>query len=234
VKINSKIKTIQIFNQGGKMILEVSRGFSFPIKYIKGKPVSNVLMLKGRGFPELKPGTVIDVVINTRAGEKIKYFCEVGFSAKNQLNITLNPQRAKQLEERRRFFKIKTAINCRIVDLTRGSETVSLNPKLYGKIYDINLGGIFVVIQTEEKFHEGDILSFSTILADKKLEAAVKVLRSNVSKDGDTVGYGCSFFDIDNHQEAMISSYINYIQIEERRNELFINKMEKEINEEII
>jgi c-di-GMP-binding flagellar brake protein YcgR len=230
MKGKKSIKNIQIFNQRNEMILECVKNFSFPVKFVNNQPVDNILMIKGRNLPELHRGAIVDVVVNTKSGDRIKYFCQADFSSAHQLNITLSPERAKQLEERRRYFKIKTAINCRIVDLTREGAVISYNPNLYGKIYDINLGGVFINIETQEQYKENDIISFTAILNDAKFEASVRVLRSRFDSDGELTGYGCEFAAIDNHQEAAVSSYINYLQIEERRGELEREKIEKEIN----
>jgi c-di-GMP-binding flagellar brake protein YcgR len=190
-------------------------------------------MIKDKHLPELHRGAIVDVVINTKAGDRIKYFCQVDFSSANQLNITLSPERAKQLEERRRFYKIKTAINCRVSELTRDGSVEHYNPNLYGKIYDINLGGVFIAVETAERYKNGDILSFSAILNESKLEASAKVLRVKTTQEGQLEGYGCSFTTVDNHMEAMVSAYVNYLQIEERRMELEREKLAKEIEEQI-
>lgn len=227
------IRNIQIFNQNNEMILECTKNYSFPVKYVSGKPVDNVLMVKDRNLPELHRGAVVDVVINTKAGDRVKYFCQVDFSSSNQLNITLSPERARQLEERRRYYKIKTAINCRVSELSRDGSLHHYNPNLYGKIYDINLGGVFLFVETQERYKEGDILSFNAILNESKLENSAKVLRVRTNKDGELQGYGCAFTSVDNQQEAMISAYVNYLQIEERRMELEREKLAKEIEEQV-
>jgi c-di-GMP-binding flagellar brake protein YcgR len=232
MKASKNIKSIQIFNQNNDLIYECTKHFSFPVKYVDNKPVDNVLMIKDKNLPELHRGAIVDVIINTRSGDRVKYFCQVDFSSNNQLNITLSPERARNLEERRRFFKIKTAINCRVVDLTRDGSTVTYKPHLYGKIYDINLGGVLIKAETAEAYKSGDILTFTTILGNNKLEASAKILRINTAKDGEISGYGCAFVSVDNAQEAMISSYVNYLQIEERRLELEREKLAKEIEEE--
>jgi len=235
VKMKGKkgIKSIQIFNQSNEMILECTKHFSFPVKFVNNKPVDNVLMIKDKHLPEFHRGAVVDVVINTKSGDRIKYFCQVDFSSANQLNITLSPERAKQLEERRRYYKIKTAINCRVSELTRDGSLQHYNPNLYGKIYDINLGGVFIMVESEEQFKNGDILSFSAILNENKFEASAKVLRVRTNNDGELEGYGCAFTTVDNHQEAMVSAYVNYLQIEERRMELEREKLAKEIEEQV-
>jgi len=230
VQATDRIKNIQIFNQNNEMILEVKKNYSFPVKYEKGRAVDNILMIKGKKLPELSRGAVVDVIINTKSGDRVKYFCQVSLSTGFQINLTLNVERARQLEERRRYHKIKTAINCRIVDVTRGGELTVFNPNLYGKIYDINLGGIFVSIDTNDVYKKGDMISFTVVLAEKRLEASANVLRVQTDDNDEVVGYGCAFAALPEYQEEMISSYINYIQMEERRIELEKEKIEKEVS----
>jgi c-di-GMP-binding flagellar brake protein YcgR len=142
--------------------------------------------------------------------------------------LAISAERAKQLKDHRRFYRIKTAINCRIADLTRGEAVFVYNPNLYGKIYDINIGGVFIFIETEEKYQKDDLLSFTTILNNRRLEASARVIRSQNSDHGELVGYSCSFAAITSHQEELISSYINYLQLEERRVELELEKLTKD------
>jgi len=226
--LNEKIKTIQIFNQNNEMILECSKGFSFLTRTVNRKQVDDVLMIRGKNIPQIASGEAADVVITTRGGDRIKYFCTVGICTSRQLRVILNIEKAKKLENQRRYYRIKTAINCRIADVTRGESVTPYNPNLYGKIYDINIGGVFIAVETDEKYRENDLISFTTILNSNRLEATAKVLRIQVTDEGEVVGYRCCFIAMSSHQEDMISSYINYLQLEERRIELEIEKMKKD------
>jgi c-di-GMP-binding flagellar brake protein YcgR len=187
------------------------------VKYIDDRPIDDILMIKGNGFPVLPKNTPVAVVIATNAGDRIKYDCRVDFSSNFQMNITLNSDKGKELEDKRRYYKIKTEINCRISDLTRGDEVTAYSPNLYGKIQDINIGGIFFTAEGDVEYSAGDVIGFTTVLGDNRLETAVKVLRVQRAPEGGIKGYGCSFVHIASYQEEMISSYINYLQIEERR-----------------
>jgi c-di-GMP-binding flagellar brake protein YcgR len=226
----TQISTIQVFNQTNTMILEVKKGFDFPVRIIDGKPVDNVLVIKGRHFPELHRGAIVDIVINTKSGNRIKYYCLVDFSSHNQLVLILSTQRAQELADKRRFKKVKTEVNCRVTDVVRGSEVTAYNPNLYGKIHDINLGGMFVVIDTADTYNKEDMISFTAVLGENRLEASARILRVQTSAEGELTGYGCSFAALPDYQEEMISSYVNYLQIEERRIEMERMKIEKELN----
>lgn len=229
--MNEKIKTIQVFNQSNEMILECSKGFSFLTRKVNGKPIDDILMIKARNLPSLITGNLADIIITTRGGERQKYFCKVALCTGNQLRLIIDAEKAKSLENHRRYYRIKTAINCRIVDVTRGEEVIPYNPNLYGKIYDINIGGVFMSIETDEKYHQSDLISLTTVLDSNKLELSARVLRVQTGDDGEIVGYRCEFVSISSHKEDMISSYINHLQIEERRIEMEIEKLEKGLSE---
>jgi c-di-GMP-binding flagellar brake protein YcgR len=227
--MKDKIRSVQIFNQSNDMIYECNRNYFFPVKYVDNKPVDNIMMIKGRNLPMIHRGAVVDVIIVTTGGNRIKYFCQVDFSSDKQMNITLNAARAKELEDKRRFYKIKTEINCRIVDVTRNGEVTPYTPNLYGKIQDINLGGIFVVVETQDSYKLQDLISFTTVLGEERLEASARILRVQKNREGEITGYGCAFASINSRQEEMISSHINRIQIEERRLEMEREQLEKEM-----
>lgn len=227
-----KIRKIDIYGIDNKLVLECTRGFSFPVKYIDDQPVDNILMIKGKKFPEVDRGTRVNAVITTKGGDRIKYDCQVDYSDSDQFNVTLYTSKSQELEDKRRYYKIKTEINCRVVDITRNNEVSSYNPNLYGKIQDINIGGVFIVVIGAEDYVNGDIISFTTVLGDSRLEASVKVLRVQRSAEGEITGYGCSFLSITSHQEEMISSYVNRLQIEDRQLERERDILETELKKE--
>ena len=220
-----QIRYIQIFNQRQEMVVECTKGYSFPAKTENGKIVDNVLMLKGNDFPLLAISDNVEVIIATSSGQKVKYFCSVDYSTSKKLVIMLNAARAKSHEEKRRYYRIKTAINCRVVDVTRNNNVNNFSPNLYGKIYDINIGGVLLVIDGEDNFETNDIISFTAVLGSSRLEISAKVLRTKLAADGETLGYMCSFVGVSTRQEEMISSYINYLQIEDRRLKTEMKKM---------
>ena len=229
IQKSERVRIIQVFDPNNQLLIECSKNYSFPAKTREGAPVS--LNIKGRRLPVLEVGGLVDVVFNTMSGARIKYFCVVEHSTARQLGLSLNSEKAKRFIERRRFYKIKTAINCRITDIMRDGTVNAFNPNLYGKIHDISLGGIFIAIQSGEKYKEGDIISFTTILGEHKLELSAKILRGQINQIGEFLGYGCSFVDIKSHQEDAISSYVNRIQIEDRRLEIERKKLELKLNQ---
>jgi hypothetical protein len=225
-----RIRNIQVFNQEGEMILDCKKNYHFPVKYVNKKPIDNILLIKGRGLPDLYEGEGVDVVIHTVSGESVKYFCKVESSGSHKLTVSLNAERARQFENKRRYYRIKTAINCRICDVTRGMNVTAYNPNLYGKIHDINIGGVMIEVESEDSYREEDIITFTAVLGDSKLEISGRVLHQQASEDQSVTGYRCSFVAPTAYQEEIISSYINHIQIEERRVEMEKAKIEAEIS----
>jgi c-di-GMP-binding flagellar brake protein YcgR len=228
VKGKEKIKSIQISGQDGSLIHDCSKGFSFLTRTVNGKQVDDVLMIRGRDFPDLQQGDDADIIITKRDGSRVKYYCKVQFCSSRQLRVIISAARAKNLEDQRRFYRTKAAINCRIVDVTRGENVNSYSPHLYGKIYDINIGGIALTIESEEKYQLQDLISFTAILNNQKFEASARILRLQKSDEGEITGYRCAFAAITPRQEDMISSYVNRLQLEERRVELELEKLEKD------
>jgi len=219
VQGQEKIKKIEILSVNNSLIMECTSNFSFPVKYINNRPIDNVLMIKGRNLPILPMGTPVNVVISTKSGKRIRYSCDVNFSGGTQFNVTLHSESANEMEDKRRYYKIKTEISCRIADMMRGEDFVPYNPNLYGVIQNINIGGVFLVpeLPEDDEWQNGDIIGFTTVLGDARLESQAKVLRVQRAPDGEIKGYGCAFAHITPSQEEMISSYINYLQLEERR-----------------
>jgi len=229
--MKNQIKTIQVLNQSGDTILDCNKGFSFLSRKVAGKLYDDVLMIKARGLPDLGAGALVNIIINTKGGDRFKYFCRVEFCSSNQLRVIIDQEKARQLENQRRYYRIKTSINCRIVDVTRGENVTTYNPNLYGKIHDINIGGVFIAIETDEKYNIDDLISFTTVLGNNKLETSMRVLRVQTNADGEIDGYKGEFAAISQRDEDMISSYINRLQLEERRIELELEKLEKGTSE---
>jgi len=220
VQGQDKIRRIEIFATNNRLIIECTSNFSFPVKYINNRPIDNVLMIKGRNLPVLPMGTPVFVIITTKGGKRIRYSCQVGFSGSGQFNVTLFSETADEVEEKRRYYKIKTEISCRIADHMRGETFTPYNPNLYGVIQNINIGGVFLVpdeLPEDEVWDVGDVIGFTTVLGNARLETQAKVLRVQRMSNGEVKGYGCAFVHITPSQEEMISSYINYLQLEERR-----------------
>ena len=83
--------------------------FDFPIMYdLNDNIIDNMLMIKGRKMPEIDTSQYVYVIARMRDGDRYRYKTNVSVSTDRQLNVILRPDKAELLEERRRYFKIKT------------------------------------------------------------------------------------------------------------------------------
>jgi len=212
----NQYRSIQLY-RGNDLLLEMNKHFLFPGDKGNESAANDILIIRGRKLPEFSVGDLLDVVAYTKGGDRVKYFCYVNYSEKRRLELKLNAEHAKSLVDNRRFYKIKTEINARVHSATRITETVTFPTNLYGRISDINLGGIFITVDDNVCFESEDFIVFSAVLGTNKLKTEAKILRVQRDKMGEIVGYGCAFTDIKPFQEEMISSYITRIQIEERQ-----------------
>jgi c-di-GMP-binding flagellar brake protein YcgR len=225
----NQFRNIQLY-RGNDLLFEFNKHFFFPGDKGDDRTTNDILTIRGRKLPEFAVGDLIDVVAFTKGGDRIKYFCYVNYSEKRRLELKLNVNQSKRLEDNRRFYKIKTEINARIHSATRDTETVTFRPaSLYGRVQDINLGGVFITVDDNVCFETNDFIVFSVVLGVNKLKAEAKILRVQRDKMGDIVGYGCAFTDIKPYQEEMISSYITRVQIEERQLEKKKEAMENDV-----
>ncbi|MCL2754269.1 MAG: PilZ domain-containing protein [Oscillospiraceae bacterium] len=222
---SSQYRSVQLY-QNNEKILELSKYFYFPGDKGAEKSARDVLTILGRKLPEFSAGDLIDAIALTKGGERVKYACYVHYSERRRLELKFNS--GHSLQDNRRFYKIKTEINCRVISATRGENTAEFSTSLYGRIKDINLGGVFITVDNSVCFELDDYVVFSTVLGENKLKTEARVLRVQRDKVGEIVGYGCAFTDIKPNQEEMISSYITRIQIEERRLEKKKEALENE------
>ncbi|MCL1832166.1 MAG: PilZ domain-containing protein [Oscillospiraceae bacterium] len=211
------IRDVQIYNSNNTMIMSFDKNYSFPAKRIGDKIIDDIISFKGKKLPIFDESDQLSVIINMKSGERIKYFCTTAFSSLRVLELRLNAAQARTLEDKRRFYKIKIEINCRINSAMRGEETVIFPQALYGKIKDINIGGVFVSVDDNVYFEKNDIITVHAVLGHEVLEISATILRVKKNEHGEISGYGCSFTEISRHQEEMISSYINKIQFKERQ-----------------
>lgn len=209
----NKIVKIDVLAQDGSQVLSTERGFVFPNNIDSSD--ESILIIKGKGMPELDRGTRVTVITYLKAGERIKYAGDVVMSHNRQMNITL--LKADQngiLEERRRYFKIKVELSGRALFVVRDEEAIRFEvpPKI--SIQDINVGGIFM--KCDFGFAVDDCVCVEIELMDEyKLNTMARILR--VQKNGDEVhGYGCAFENLTAAQEDAIGRYINQQQLLQR------------------
>ncbi len=203
----------------GKRLFTADGNFDFPAVYdANGNPIENLLMIKGRRLPEIDSTTEIDVYATKKNGDRLRFRTFVSVSTDRQLNVVLDPAGAKTMEERRRFFKIKTDVRAFITLRSKDDpETlVSLEPPDEIRIKDINIGGVFFVCTNSlSRYTRGDRVMIIVRLEGVRMELNAEVLREQPidSPQGET-GYGCRFVSIKSSEEEAISRYIYKLQYE--------------------
>ncbi len=216
---SSKIVKVDILDKSSSVIMTAERNFNFPKNL--GSDDESILIIKGSSLKELEYNTIVDVIATTKAGERIRYSGRVSMSMPRQLNISLaRSNDTEVLQERRRYFKIKTHEKGRALFFMRGEESVRFDVPEEIEVMDINIGGIFMKCNGCE-FEDEDLVCVDIdLFIDYKLNAVVKVLRVQRGDDGGIKGYGCEFQGLTAAQEDYIGKYIYKVQSEQRQKEM--------------
>lgn len=214
----NKILSIDICKMDGTTIYRTDKNFIFPKDLNSTNDSSQLIIVKGKNLPELDANTLIYIIAYLVNGDRVKYLTKVKISTDKQLNAFITDDNSQIMQERRRFFKIKTNENGFIILIVRDGEALKNNESIKINILDINIGGIF--ISSNFEFQIGDNFKFRTDLYDERLEAEAEVLRIQKTSDGTVLGYGCKFSSSNSSQEELITRYIYKLQLEERRRRL--------------
>ena len=216
---SSKIVRIDILDKSSSVIMTVERNFNFPKNL--GSDDESILIIKGSSLKELEHNSSVDVIATTKAGERIRYVGRVSMSMPKQLNISLSrPDETEVLQERRRYFKIKTHAKGRALFFMRGEESVRFEFPEEIEIMDINIGGIFMKCDGCTFEAEDLVCVDIDLFVDYKLNAVVKVLRVQPDDNGGIKGYGCEFQGLTAAQEDYIGKYIYKVQSDQRQKEM--------------
>lgn len=207
----TKIVKTEILAQNGTLLAAAERNFVFPRNLDSSD--ESILIIKGKGLPELDRGTRVIVIAYTKAGDRIKYAGDISMSYARQMNISLVKSGSTQvLEERRRYFKIKVDLSGRALFIVRDDDTIRFEEPVAIGVSDINVGGIFMTSSFE--FHTDDSACIDVELLDGyRLNTMATVLRVQTDSDGAVIGYGCAFESLTAAQEDAIGKYINYEQL---------------------
>ena len=215
---NNKIVKIDILDKNDKVVMSAERNFVFPKNL--GSQEDSILMIKGASLKEFAHNEVLGVVVNTKAGERIKYMGAVTVSMEKQLNIKIfKSDSTEVLQERRRYFKIKINEKGRVLFYVRDEDTFRLDEPEPIEVLDINIGGIFMKCECE--FEYDDLVCIDIdLFVDYRLNAVVRILRVQRDGDGNILGYGCEFQGLTAAQEDYIGKYIYKTQSEQRQKDL--------------
>lgn len=215
-----KILKIEVTTLDGNLIIKADNQFSFPKMYVGDRMINNLLMIKGKQFPEVDKGSMVYVITYMKSGERVKYLSQVNMSSEFQFNVLLKEDRSQIMEERRRFYKIKAHADCAVSFVTRQDKIMRFEEPAGMIIQDINIGGVFLLPHDKVQFLKDDILMLVLPLQDDKLELLAQILRVQYDTVGELQGYGCKFLNTTSKQEETIAKFIYLTQLERRKQEI--------------
>lgn len=211
-----KIIKVELLDEKGKLLLETEKNFVLPKNMDDDE---SIVIIKGRDLPDLERNSIVSLVTTTKTNDRIRYMGAISMSMDTQLNVRiLRNNESKVLQERRRFFKIKTDEKGRALFYVREEKTVRFDEPPEIKVLDINVGGIF--FSCGEEFMEQDqICADIDLFEDNPLNTTLRVLRVQRNEDGSIKGYGCLFESLTGAQEDLIGRFILKVQSEQRKKE---------------
>ena len=218
----NKIYKIEVTSPGGRKLAVAEKDqFSFPRFYIDDMPVTNGIIMKGRRYPELDRDSAVYVITYMKNGDRIRYPAAVRMSLCDQLNVQLRSDYGTLMEERRRYYKVDSDIDCQVLGYIRDDNSVEFNKPMPGIIKNISIGGVYLDCQ-DVKFSPHDIVCLSFYVEGNPVDIYAEVLR--VQRVNGTIdGYGCQFQNVDQNQEEIFGHFVYTIQLQKR-----IEEQEKE------
>lgn len=218
----NKIYKIEVTSPGGRKLAVAEKDqFSFPRLYIDDMPVTNVIIMKGRRYPELDRDSAVYVITYMKNGDRIRYPAAVRMSLCDQLNVQLRSDYGTLMEERRRYFKVDSDIDCEVLGYIRDDNYVEFNKPMPGIIKNISIGGVYLDCQ-DVNFSPHDIVCLSFYVEDNPVDIYAEILRIQ-RVNGTIDGYGCQFQNVDQNQEEIFGHFVYTIQLQKR-----IEEQEKE------
>lgn len=213
-----KVVKLELCTLKGNLLMTVSDNYSFPKRLVdESHDPRNVMMIKGKNLPVFAKGAFINIVAYMKSNDRVNYPAVIDISTETQLNVTVRFDRAKLLEERRRYFKIDANEPCGLFIITRGEKQVELEVPIPCIIKNINLGGVFLHLQRRVDLNIND--SMTILVPDmmgERVEFVLKILRIQKGTENELLGYGCCFLFLSTKQEELLAKYINKLQIAKR------------------
>jgi len=223
----SGIVNIRVTALDGKLLLETdSEHFSFPRVFVHNMPVDNIIMIKKNDLPEFDADSGVYVIAYMKNGDRVKYMGRVKLSLENQLNIQIRDEYGTVMEERRRYFKVRSSLKCVISGYERDDTVYEFDTPMLTTIKNVSIGGVFIE-GTDPPFRKDDILLLNFKVENEVVGAVVKVLRLQLYHDGKLEGYGCEFVNVDKRMEGVLAKLVYNLQLQQRQ-----EKIEKALKKE--
>ncbi len=207
-----KIKRVLVYNLRGRMLL-ASQNVTFPKDFFKIKG-QDLVMLKGKDFPELPKGEPVEAIFEYMNGDRVKFNTNIDICTDYQINFHVGE--GEILKERRRSFKITVDMDGISPFFIRGEEMFAFDDPIELHFFNINLGGVF--FSSNSTFEPGDQVMLNFLDGEMKLLA--EILRVQRTESGEVEGYGCRFMDVSPSQEERLAKFILDCQIMERERRL--------------
>ena len=167
-----------------------------------------LLIIKGRGLPEIDTENDVDVIVHMKSGERIRYPSYVTVSTGYQLNVVMKTDKPHMMQERRRYYKVEADINC----IINGSK-IALETPAVAQIKDLNIGGIFLCICGAD-LQKSDLLMLTILFETKNVDIAAEIIRVQTNAAGDVTGYGCRFTNLTPTAEETFAKYVFRVQLD--------------------
>lgn len=207
-----KIVRVLIYSIGvGEKLLLATKSVYFPRDFFKVKG-TDLVMLKGNDFPVISKGDPIHAIFEYKDGTRIRYQTSIDICTQYQINFHISE--GEVLQERRRSFKITVDFDGMSPFYIRGEEMFSFEDPIELHFINLNLGG--VLFSSNSTFECGDQVMLSFL--DGEMQLLGEILRVQRDEDGNLVGYGCKFLNINHAQEEQLARFIFECQHMERRN----------------
>ncbi len=225
-----KIIKIEITSPAGrKLVVAEKDQFSFPSVFIDDMPVTNIIIIKGRDLPEFEADKSVYVITYMKNGDRLRYPAAVRMSLSDQLNVQLRSDYGTLMEERRRYYKVDSDLDCSILGcIPKGEEDfVEYEQPLRATIKNISIGGIFL-FESEESFSPGDVVLVNFHIVGETVDVMAKILRVQRNHERQIEGYGCQFMNADQNQEELFAQFVYNIQLKKRQEQLERDERMKE------
>ncbi len=203
-----KISKVLIYNSMGKLLISTESVY-FPKDFFKIKG-SELVMLKGSDYPVIAKDERIEAIFEYINGDRVRYQTKVDLCTEYQMNFHVSE--GEMLQERRRSFKVMVDFNAMSPFYIRGEEMYSFDDPVELHFINLNLGG--VLFSSTSEFEVGDQVMLHFL--DGEMQLLAEVLRVQRDENGDIVGYGCRFMNINPSQEEKLARFIFDCQLADR------------------
>lgn len=215
-----RILKLDILTPDNTKILSASnKHFSLPIvtNNLTGQS-ETVLIIKGHDIPEVEHNSELFVITHMKSGERVKYPGFVSLSTDFQLNVLLRTARAQVLEERRRYFKVDTDIQCIVNSVERGGRRIPQTTPATARIKDLNVGGVFLCFCNED-YRQDDKLLITMDMGNRMVDVTAEIIRVQFNAAGEPAGYGCRFVNVPPAMEELFARFVYKVQLDNIRKE---------------